>query len=178
VLEQVAREAGYTRGALYHQFRDKDDLVEAVIAWVDETWWQEVGGLAEQQSDAASALIAIARGHAVYCRRDIARVMMALRVELGGRDHPVSRKMQRAVDKLVDRTAKLVDAGRKDGSIPPGPPAEEVSLALMGALEGAVIALAGHEPDDEVLAARAAAGVLGLDSLPAGNSIEFDRRRD
>lgn len=31
VLEQVAREAGYTRGALYHQFQDKEDLALAVI---------------------------------------------------------------------------------------------------------------------------------------------------
>jgi hypothetical protein len=32
----------------------------------------------------------------------------------------------------------------------------------MGALEGAVIALAGQAPQDELLAARAVAGVLGL----------------
>jgi hypothetical protein len=37
----------------------------------------------------------------------------------------------------------------------------------MGALEGAVIAVAGQAPHDELLAARAAAGVLGLDSPPA-----------
>ena len=43
VLEQVAREAGYTRGALYHQFKGKEDLALAVIDWVDETWRQEVG---------------------------------------------------------------------------------------------------------------------------------------
>src|SRR5271163_736362 len=43
VLEEVAREAGYTRGALYHQFRDKEDLALSVVAWVNETWGQEVG---------------------------------------------------------------------------------------------------------------------------------------
>ena len=32
----------------------------------------------------------------------------------------------------------------------------------MGALEGAVIGVAGRKPHDEVLAERAAAGVLGL----------------
>src|SRR4051794_38391634 len=72
VLEQVAREAGYTRGALYHQFKDKEDLALAVIEWVDETWRGEVGGLVEQQPDPVSALIALARGHAVFCRRDVA----------------------------------------------------------------------------------------------------------
>src|SRR6202041_1776206 len=70
VLEQVASEAGYTRGALYHQFKDKEDLALAVIDWVDETWQQEVGRLMEQESDPVLGLIALARGHAVYCRRD------------------------------------------------------------------------------------------------------------
>jgi hypothetical protein len=37
-----------------------------------------------------------------------------------------------------------------------------VALAISGALEGAVIALAGQAPHDEVLAARAVAGVLGI----------------
>src|SRR3989442_6584714 len=78
VLEQVAREAGYTRGALYHQFEDKEDLALAVLEWVNETWWREVGAPVEQERDPVAALIALARGHAVYCRRDVARVMMAL----------------------------------------------------------------------------------------------------
>jgi hypothetical protein len=44
-----------------------------------------------------------------------------------------------------------------------------VALAVMGALEGAVIGLAGQEPNDELLAARAVAGVLGLErrSVPS-----------
>jgi hypothetical protein len=45
-------------------------------------------------------------------------------------------------------------------------PAGTVALALVGALEGVVIALAGQAPHDEQLAARTAAGVLGLDSPP------------
>ena len=163
MLEQVAREAGYTRGALYHQFKDKEDLALAVIEWVDETWRREVGALAEQQPDPVAALIALARGHAVFCRRDIARVVMALRVEFSGQDHPVGREIERVSEALVKRCARLITAGRRDGSIPPGPPAKAVALAFVGALEGAVIALAGQAPHDELLAARAVAGVLGLD---------------
>ena len=40
-----------------------------------------------------------------------------------------------------------------------------LGLALGGGI-GAVIALAGQAPHDELLAARAAAGVLGLDRVP------------
>ncbi len=166
VLEQVAREAGYTRGALYHQFKDKEDLALAVIEWVNENWMREVGAPAMQEPDPVAELIALARGHAVFCRRDIARAVMALRVEFSGQDHPVGREIERISETGVKRGAHLINAGRRDGSIPPGPPARVVALALFGALEGAVIALAGQEPHDELLAARAVAGVLGLESPP------------
>jgi AcrR family transcriptional regulator len=170
VLEDVAREAGYTRGALYHQFKDKEALALAVVEWIDETWWREVGGLAEQEPDPVSALIALARGHAIFCRRDVARVVMALRLEFSGQEHPVGREVVRATTTLVERCAHLISAGRRDGSIPPGPPAAAVALAFVGAIEGAVIALAGQAPHDELLAARAGAGVLGLDGPPAATS--------
>jgi AcrR family transcriptional regulator len=166
-LEQVAREAGYTRGALYHQFEDKEDLALAVIEWVNETWMREVGEPARQEPDPVSQLIALARGHAVFCRRDIARSVMALRVEFSDQEHPVGQEIARISETGVKRIARLIDAARKDGSIPPGPPARAVAVAFMGALEGAVIALAGQAPHDELLAARAVAGVLGLDS-PGG----------
>ena len=161
-LEQVARDAGYTRGALYHQFKDKEELALAVIAWVDETWRRDVGGLADRQPDPVAALVAMARGHAVYCRRDVARFATALRLEFSGQDHPVGRELERILETGVKRVARLINAGRRDGSIPPGPPARVVAAALMGALEGAVITLAGQAPHDERLAERIVRGILGL----------------
>jgi hypothetical protein len=90
-------------------------------------------------------------------------VMMALRVEFSGQEHPVGREIQRVSRELVKLSAILIDAGRRNGPIPPGPPSRTVARAYWGALEGAVIALAGQAPHDEPLAARAVAGVLGLD---------------
>ena len=175
VLEHVAREAGYTRGALYHQFKDKEDLALAVIEWVDETWRHEVGRLVTEEPDPVLALIALARGHAVYCRRDVARVAIALRLEFSGQDHPVGRQLERVSESLVKLCTRLIDAGRRAGAIPAGPPARAVALALIGALEGTVIGLAGQAPHDELLAARATAGVLGLRRLPNGLEHEPGR---
>src|SRR5688500_4286260 len=122
VLEQVARDAGYTRGALYHQFRDKDDLARAVIDWVGELRTVVVGEPAAREADPVAELLAMARGHAVFCRRDIARVVMALRVEFSGQDHPVGREIERITGGGIKRVARLVEAGRRAGTIPPGPP--------------------------------------------------------
>lgn len=167
VLERVAADAGYTRGALYHQFKDKQELALAVIDWVDETWGEEVGRRVEQEPDPVAALILLARGHAVFCRRDVARVAMALRLEFSGQDHAVGRHLERVSESLVKRCARLIGAGRRAGTIPPGPPARVVALAYVGALEGAVIELVGQSPHDELLAARVAAGALGLSRVAA-----------
>ncbi|ORT55674.1 TetR/AcrR family transcriptional regulator [Streptomyces sp. CB03238] len=165
VLEQVAKDAGYTRGALYHQFKDKQDLTLAVLAWVMETWDHEVGRLVEQEPDPVAALLTLARGHAVFCRRDIARVAVALRLEFSGRDHPVGRSVEEGYETLITLCRRLIEAGRKAATIPAGPPAGTVALAFVGALEGTVIALAGQVRHDELLAVRTAAGVLGLGPL-------------
>jgi AcrR family transcriptional regulator len=165
-LERVAHEAGYTRGALYHQFANKEQLALAVVQWIDETWQAEVGSLAADQSDPVEALLAIARGHAVYCRRDIARVMLTLRVEFAGRDHPVGRSIAEIVGRLITDCAALIKAARATGALPPGPPARKVAAAYAAALEAVVIELAGQAPYDVELAERAARGLLGLPPSP------------
>jgi AcrR family transcriptional regulator len=160
VLERVARDAGYTRGALYHQFRDKEDLALAVLRWVEEDWQREVGAGIPAGVSPVDALVALARGHAVYCRRDVARFAMALRVEFAGSDHPIGRELDRITESLVRRCGRLVTAGRRDGSIPPGPPVRATALALAGALEGAVMFLADQAPHDVALAERIVRGIL------------------
>ncbi|MEU1024874.1 TetR/AcrR family transcriptional regulator [Streptomyces sp. NPDC005904] len=174
-LEQVARDAGYTRGALYHQFKDKQDLTLAVIRWIGETWLQEVAPRVEREAHPVAALLTLARGHAVYCRHTGARVASALRLEFSGQDHPVGQEIEQAYEKLVTRCTHLIEAARRAGAQPDGPPARTHALAFVGALDGTVIALAGQEPYDELLTVRAVAGVLGLDPLshrPAGRPTD------
>src|ERR1700730_15735409 len=117
ILERVASDAGYTRGALYHQFKDKEDLALAVIDWIEETWRVEVGRLVEAEPDPVTALLALARGHAGCCRRDVARVAIALRLEFSGREHPIARRLERVSDGLRERCTRLIGAGRRSGAI-------------------------------------------------------------
>ena len=121
VLEEVAAAAGYTRGALYHQFRDKDALVLATLDWVYDTWYAEVGSVFDEELPPLEALVENARRHAVYCRRDIARMMVALRVEFSVREHPVGDAVRAQTRELLERVRRLIVAGRRDGSIASGP---------------------------------------------------------
>jgi AcrR family transcriptional regulator len=168
VLEQVAADAGYTRGALYHLFASKEDLALAVVEWVREAWYAEVGLLFGDVADPVGTLIALARGHAVFCRRDIARVMISLRVEFSEEDHPVSRRIREVARQLMADCARLIATGRQQGAIPPGPPVRAMARAYLGAVEGLVINLAGQAPFDAELVERAVRGVLGLP--PAGDT--------
>ncbi|MFI1283756.1 TetR family transcriptional regulator [Streptomyces sp. NPDC020858] len=161
-LERVAAEAGYTRGALYHQFANKEELALAVVRWVEETWNAEVGRLAAEQADPVDALLAIARGHAVYCRRDVARVMTVLAVEFAGQDHPVGRAITEIADRFVADCAALIAAARAAGTVPAGPPPQETAQACLGVVEAVGIQLAGQAPHDTELAERAVRGLLGL----------------
>jgi AcrR family transcriptional regulator len=160
VLGEVATQAGYTRGALYHQFRDKDELVLATIAWVNETWFAEVGATFDEGLGPLETLCEVARRHAIYCRRDNARMMVALRMEFGERDHPIGHAVRAVERDLVERARRLIVAGRRDGSIPAGPSATLLAAAWMSAVEAAVIAVSGRVGQDEDIAERVARGIL------------------
>ena len=115
VLERVATEAGYSRGALYHLFANKEDLALAVVEWVEQTWYDEVGHHFDDVSHPIEALLAVAKGHAIYCRRDIAGVMMTLRAEFGGRDHPIGAAVDKTTGRVVADCTRVIAAGRQQG---------------------------------------------------------------
>jgi hypothetical protein len=110
-----------------------------------------------------AVLVSLARGHIIFCRRDVARVMMALRVEFDGREHPVGTTVAEIGRNLALQFGTVIAAGRRDGSIPPGPPAKTLGAAITAAVEGLAIHLAGA-PQDEVLAERMVRGLLEISS--------------
>lgn len=168
-LSDVAAEAGYTRGALYHQFAGKEDLALEVVRWVARTWTAEVGHILTDDADPVATLLRVARAHAVFCRREIASVLLTLRVEFTGQDHPIRQLIDAALERTTADVARLVTLGRERGTIPAGPPAGDLAAAYLVALEAVVIELAGRAPYDVELAERAVCGLLGIqpESPPA-----------
>jgi hypothetical protein len=65
------------------------------------------------------------------------------------------------IRELVGRVRRLILAGHRDGSIPPGPPAAVLAAATMSAIEAVVVACAGRPGDDEAVARRVVLGLVG-----------------
>ena len=155
--------AAYSRPELYTLFANREELALAVVQWAEDSWVLEVGHLlADEATDPMDALLAVARGHAVYCRQDVGRVIARLAAEFEGRDHPVGRAGNEALGRLIDHIVRLITKGRRSGAIPPGPPPRELSVAYLGVLERVVEPLRGHAPFDALLAEKAVSGLLGL----------------
>ncbi len=165
LLERVAADAGYTRGAVYHLFADKNALALAAIERELTVWQRQVGLPAIAEPDPVEALTVLARAHAVYCRRGVAR-LMTLRLEFDRGAHPVGDAIEANVAALVDFIETLINAARIAGAIPPNADPTLLARAYFGAVEGVTIALAGQAPHDETIAERVALGVLGLPQPP------------
>jgi AcrR family transcriptional regulator len=159
-LADVAAEAGYTRGALYHLFADKEDLALAVVGWAWDTWQQQVGSLVDPRDEPFQALVALARRHMVFCRDGQARVMMTLRIEFAEREHPVGHAVWKITAELRKHVEQLIIRGRRSGTIPPGPPARTLAAAYLSAIDGLAIGIAGRTPYDGALVERIVVGLL------------------
>ncbi len=76
--EEIVRAAGMTRGALYHQFRDKEQLFEAVFEQVEAETTQRIAeGALAAASDPIAALRAGAHAFLAVCAEpEIERIIL------------------------------------------------------------------------------------------------------
>lgn len=162
VLDRVASDAGYTRGALYHLFANKEQLALGLIEWVSKSWQDEVALLFEDPADPVGTLIALARAYAAYPRHHPARVLTRLKTEFAETDHPVEKAINASIEDFAVIMVGLIQVGRTTGAIPPGPPVRATAIAFLGAMDGVVNHLGYQTPLDAIFAERAALGVLGL----------------
>jgi AcrR family transcriptional regulator len=136
-FDAVATDVGVTKGALYHHFGSKEDLVavvykEAIRRHADRVVEASAAG------DGRTRLLALvdASTRLYTSRSAFYRVLVALHVSAAA-DRPaladVARRMQRNQrDFMID----LVRTGQQDGSIRTGLDAEAVGLTVNAALMG------------------------------------------
>jgi AcrR family transcriptional regulator len=162
--EEIVRHAGVTRGALYHQFKDKEQLFEAVFEEVEARTTQRIANEAlAGATDPVAALRAGARAFLAVCAEpEIERIVLL--------DAPAVLGWERwraiGLRHGLGLVAGTIQAGIDAGAIAPQP-ATPLAHVLIGALDESALYVARAEDPD---AARAeVVGILDrmIDGLAA-----------
>lgn len=94
-LEDIAALAGYTRGAFYANFEDKEDIFFSLLAhWISERI-AEVNAVLEKQESPEGRLEAL-RDHYAHSRKDRRLVLLSLEFKLFAIRHPEAHARLRA----------------------------------------------------------------------------------
>ena len=143
-LDEVCAHAGVTKGALYHHFRNKEDLFLAVYAHVEDDLVRAGAARADRRSDRWDQLRAAGQGFLEVCASpDTRRIILEAPAVLGWEK---ARAVERdhALGLLEAAVQEAATAGLVDSTSPP------VLAQLLSAVfheAGMIVAGAGSDED-------------------------------
>jgi AcrR family transcriptional regulator len=139
-VEEIAEEAGFTRGAFYSNFEDKDDLFLTLLEKRGAQQMEEIAQ-AFQQGDTAEERLtnggrfidAMPVNNTQWCR--LYMEFWAASV----RDPKLRRRFAQQYQMWRSGIAQMIDAGARDLGITLDAPAEELASAVIALSEGYVL---------------------------------------
>jgi AcrR family transcriptional regulator len=129
-LQDIADQFGVLKGSLYHYIRSKDDLLYEVIHSVFTGGLENLRTLAEADTDPATRLRSIVRGHVLYLIENITETTVFLH-EFAQLSEKRRTSMPVGEYAAIIRT-QIVD-GQRAGVVKPEVDAHLAALAVMGA---------------------------------------------
>jgi AcrR family transcriptional regulator len=152
-VEEIAEAAGFTRGAVYSNFRDKDDLFVAFLAERMATEALEIASAVRAVSDVEGRLRVLRERFILSHCKDTAVLYAELQLA-AARQPALRRKLRGLFEAHVETFARV--AADVHGEIPPH--FRPVFVALFGAIVGIALQVAGGHTD--AAAAEAALGSI------------------
>jgi AcrR family transcriptional regulator len=158
-VSRIASAAGLSRGALYQHFENREAVLGAALELMAERALPWVS--ATPSLDAYHELLDMGTRHGAFAVSEFDSFVRP-NVELMATavDGEVGEQVRERVERTLDRFAKLVDKGKRDGSIRPDVDSRDVAWALL--------TLAWAE--DQAL-------VVGVDDLITGGASVRNFRR-
>jgi AcrR family transcriptional regulator len=142
--EEIVRAAGVTRGALYHQYRDKAALFEAVVEALEAETTAAIAAQAADAQDPLQALRAGARAFLAICADpQVERILMLDAPAVLGSERWRAIRNEHGLGLVIG----VLDAGMQAGVIARQPVAPLAHM-LLGALhEGALLVVHAADRD-------------------------------
>ncbi len=167
-LEDIAAAAGYTRGALYANFKDKEDLFFALLEdWIGERV-SALDELLRNEPVTADEKLRTLRGYYAHWAKDRRLVLLSLEFTLYAIRHPAAharlrtrKRRLRAPGTTMIREVTRPGHGWKQpsdrSSLPVSPPA---AIAALSALSNGL--LLEHVVDPEIMSDADVRHLLGI----------------
>jgi AcrR family transcriptional regulator len=115
-VQEIARRAGFTTGAIYGRFRGKADLLVAAIAEQSPDEFEELFAEHRFKGNVADILATVG-SHLVTDEFDSGQALL-LEAFVAGRREPELREMLRcAIEERSGRLMELIEAGKASGDI-------------------------------------------------------------
>jgi AcrR family transcriptional regulator len=135
-MDDLVRASGLSKGSLYWHFSSKEDVFLALFDAFSEELYGEWDRIAESDDDKLEVL----RRECESSAQRFANKREFLMTWVEFLAHPAARERMRDAYAIArEKLVSIVEAGRANGSLRPGPPAEGVASTLVAALEGLLL---------------------------------------
>jgi AcrR family transcriptional regulator len=172
-LDAICERAGFTRGAFYVHFRDRDDFLEAVMERVGARFLDAVLGSGEPTVDLGAIIQrfieTMVSGSYPLTREGGVRPHQLL--DACVRSPKIRARYVALVEDTLIRLGRLVRGGQASGLLRDDVDAAQVASILLAAVIGAQTMIELRVPVD---LPRAAQAVLAMVSAPAAAAIEAE----
>jgi TetR/AcrR family transcriptional repressor of nem operon len=135
----VSRELGVTKAALHYHFGSKAELGDALIDRYAERFFEALAKVDVEKTDAGDKLRAYAQLYTDVFRDDRMCLCGMLAADYATLPDPMRERVVRFFDDNEVWLARVLEAGRKAGTIRFAGPARSVARTLIGGLEGAML---------------------------------------
>ena len=143
-VDEIVREAGVSKGVAYYHFKNKESLVENIIAQEIATIESLLKDVVDREGDPMRALVSMLQTFAehLFDHQDLAR-LLSTEIWRGGRAW--SQQMRSGLQSVIDMVAQELQRGKEVGTI-----REEVDSTFAAAsIVGMVVVDAMYYLDDE-----------------------------
>lgn len=162
-LEDIANQAGFTRGAVYSNFSGKNDLFIALLRRDHERSVKDFASLFASNMDADALRQGIRELYGRIYRDERCFLNWAEARMLAIRDPAFRKEFAVLADETLQQTAGFVEAFYRAAGLPPPPSIRSLALGIMGLIEGVHLYLMSNHHVD--LAEAEPALSLFIDAL-------------
>lgn len=140
-IDDIARDAGLTKGAVYFYFKGKSALLLELLGQSSELYRDIFGRMQASGQEAAAQLEMFVEWAARVGvkNKDLLLLPILMSLEFNGRDEAVEKTLNRFYDRYHDELERVVKLGQENGEFDPGLAPREEAAVLVAFTDGMLL---------------------------------------